>query len=124
MATTTKLVALTTETENELKVNDKVHGTLHRQGRRTYQFIQRTPGRTTLPEEVCQNLAEVKHRDISGKIYANGYGVTVRLYVRHDKYNTPRELTTVILIEIKELCKQLLQVAAVELLTQIKQVWS
>ena len=120
MKSTTKLVALTTETENELKVNDKVSGTLHRQGRRTYQFIQRTPGRTTLPEELCHDLAKTTH----GKIYANGYGVTVRLYVRHDKYNTPRELTTVILIEIKELCRQLLQVAAVELLNQIKQVWS
>ena len=124
MATTTKLVALTTQTENELKVNDKVSGTLHRQGRRTYQFIQRTPGRNPLPEEKCCNLAEVKHHDISGKIYANGYGVTLRLYVRHDKYNTPRELTTLILIEVKELCKQLLQVAAKQLLNQIKQVWS
>ena len=126
MKSTTKLVALTTETENELKVNDKVSGTLHRQGRRTYQFIQRTTGRTTLPEEVCHNLAQLPKQNgiIPGKIYANGYGVTVRLYVRHDKYNTPRELTTVILIEIKELCRQLLQVAAVELLNQIKQVWS
>ena len=120
MKSTTKLVALTTETENELKVKDKVHGTLHRQGRRTYQFIQRTPGRNPLPEEQCTDLARTDH----GKIYANGYGVTLRLYVRHDKYNTPRDLTTVILIEVKELCKQLLQVAAVELLNQIKQVWS
>jgi hypothetical protein len=118
-STTTKFVALTTQTENELKVNDKVRGTLHRQGRRTYQFTQRTQ-REVLPEELCKDLARTKH----GQIYANGYGVSVHLYVRHDKYNSPRELSGIILSEVKELCKQLLQVAAVELLNQVKQVWA
>ena len=119
MKTTTKLVALTTETENELQINDQLPGTLTHTGRRTYRFIQRAK-RSPLPEELCHDLAKTTH----GKIYANGYGVTLRLYMRHDKYNTPRELTTILLSEVKELCKQLLQVAAVELLNQIKQVWA
>ena len=123
MKTTTKLVALTTETKNELKVNDKVRGTLHRQGRRTYQFTERTPGREVFPEELCYTLAKKKHGNTGGKIYANGYGVTMRLYVKHTAYTTPRELNAIILSEVKDLTKQLLQVAAVELLTQIRQVW-
>ena len=117
MKAKTQIVALTTQTKNELKVNDTVRGTLQRQGRRTYQFIQRNALRDALPEEQCQALA----RTPRGQIYANGYGVSVRLYVKHDKYTSPKELTTIILSEVKELCKQLLHVAAVQLLTQIKQ---
>ena len=117
MKTTTKIVALTTHTEDELQVNDRVRGTLQRQGRRTYQFIEHQAQRDCLPEELCRALARSRH----GRIYANGYGVSVHLYVRHDKYNSPRELTAIIQSEVKELCKQLLQVAAVQLLTQIKQ---
>ena len=49
---TTTIVALTTQTTNELKVNDKVRGTLHRQGRRTYGFIENQ--RNAFPEEQCQ----------------------------------------------------------------------
>ena len=117
MKATTKIVALTTQTENELQVNDKVRGTLQRQGRRTYQFIEHQAQRDCLPEELCRALARSRH----GRIYANGYGVSVHLYVRHDKYNSPRELTAIIQSEVKELCKQLQLVAAVQLLTQIKQ---
>ena len=116
MKATTKIVALTTQTENELKVNDRVRGTLHRQGKRMYQFIQKTH-RDALLEEQCHALARTRH----GQIYANGYGVNLRLYVRHDKYHSAKELTAVIMSEVKELCKQLLHVAAVQLLTQIKQ---
>ena len=117
MKATTKIVALTTHTEDELKVNDKVRGTLRRQGRRTYQFIEHQPHRDSFPEELCRALA----RTPRGQIYANGYGVNVRLYVRHDTYTSPRELTAIIQSEVKELCKQLQLVAAVQLLTQIKQ---
>ena len=49
---------------------------------------------------------------------ANSYGVSVHLYIRHNKYNAPRELTGLIHSEVKELCKQLMQVAAVQLLQQ------
>jgi len=117
MKATTKIVALTTQTENELKVNDRVRGTLQRQGRRTYQFIQHQAHRDSLPEELCRALARSRH----GQIYANGYGVSVHLYVKHDKYNSPRELTAIIRSEVNELCHQLLHVAAMQLLTQIKQ---
>lgn len=117
MKATTQFVALTTQTENELKVNDKVRGTLQRQGRRTYQFIEHQAQRDCLPEELCRALARSRH----GRIYANGFGVSVHLYVKHDMYNSPKELTAIILSEGKELCKQLQQVAAVQLLTQIKQ---
>ena len=109
---TTTIVALTTQTTNELKVNDKVRGTLHRQGRRTYGFIENQ--RNAFPEEQCQALARTAH----GQVYANGYGVSVHLYIRHNKYNAPRELAGLILSEVKELCKQLMQVAAVQLLQQ------
>ena len=117
MKATTQFVALTTHTENELQVNDKVRGTLQRQGRRTYQFIEHHAQRDCLPEELCRALA----RTPRGQIYANGFGVSVHLYVKHDMFNSPKELTAIILSEVKELCKQLQQVAAVQLLTQIKQ---
>lgn len=117
MKSTTKIVVLTTQTENELKVNDTVRGTLQRHGQRTYQFTQRKAQRDGLPEELCRALASTRH----GQIYANGYGVSVHLYVKHDKYNSPKELTVIIQSEVKELCKQLQHVSAVELLTQIKQ---
>lgn len=109
---TTTIVALTTQTTNELKVNDKVRGTLHRQGQRTYGFIENQ--RNAFPEEQCQALARTAH----GQVYANGYGVSVHLYIRHNKYNAPRELAGLIHSEVKELCKQLMQVAAVQLLQQ------
>ena len=117
MKTTTKIVALTTHTENELKVNDRVRGTLRRQGRRTYQFIEHQTHRDSLPEELCRALARTQN----GQIYANGYGVSVHMYIKHDRYDSPRELTALIQSEMRELCKQMLHVAAMQLLTQIKE---
>ena len=102
MATKTKLVALTTETENELKVNEQAYGWLKRMGNRLYAFI-RSKRRETFNEEKCHTLAEIAH----GKIYANGYGVTLRLYVKHTEYNTMEQLADIIMERTAELCTQL-----------------
>ncbi len=104
MKTTTRIVALTTETENELKVNDQVNGMLRRAGRRLYTFIQAVrQKRNPFPEEICYTLARITR----GKIYANGYGVTLRLYIRHTEYKTNQELKTIIQSKVNDLCKQL-----------------
>ena len=104
MKTTTRIVALTTETKNELKVNDQVNGMLRRAGRRLYTFIQAVrQKRNPFPEEICYTLAHITR----GKIYANGYGVTLRLYIRHTEYKTDQELAHIITERTQKLCAQL-----------------
>ena len=101
MAKETKLVALTTETENELQVNEQAYGWIKRVGRRAYAFFRRKKNPTA--EEVCHTLAKITH----GKIYANGYGVTLRLYVKHTEYNTMDQLADIIMERTKKLTNQL-----------------
>ena len=103
MAKKTKLVVLTTETENELQVNDKSYGWLQRVGRRLYSFCQCVRKKNPMPEEKCHDLAAIGH----DKIYANGYGVTLRLYVKHTCYTNQRELADIIMHRTADLCAKL-----------------
>ena len=101
--TKTKLVALTTETENELQVNEQAYGWLKRMGNRLYAFI-RSKRRASLQEEKCHTLAIINR---GNKIYANGYGVTLRLYVKHTEYNTMEQLADILMERTADLCAQL-----------------
>ena len=107
MATTKKLVVLTTE--NELQVNEQSYGWLKRIGKRLYAFCQCVRKKNPMPEEKCQDLAQLpkQGRVIPGKIYANGYGVFVRLYVKHTEYNTTDQLVDTIMHRTADLCAQL-----------------
>lgn len=115
MATTNKkLVVLTTETKNDIQVNDQAHGVLARNGARMYRFIEdgaaetpirlaTPPKKRECPEQKWQTLSETKH----GRVSANAFGVAMFVYLRHDEYDTRSELTERLEDETYALTKQI-----------------
>ena len=100
MTTTKKLVVLTTETKNDIQVNNQAHGVLARKGARMFRFIEdgavetpirlaTPPKKRECPEQKWQTLSETKH----GRVSANAFGVAMFVYLRHDEYDTRSELT-------------------------------
>ena len=121
MAQTTKtLAALTMRTARKMKVNDQLRGKLKRTGRFKYEFEETPSGRHTLPEQACLDLTQPTQH---GKIYANGHGVYVWMYIKHAEYSSNEQLAIIILQEITALTKQLVEHAAKQLINQIKQIW-
>lgn len=114
MATTKKLVVLTTETKNDIQVNNQAHGVLARNGARMYRFIEdgasespirlaAAPKRRECPEQKWQTLSETKH----ARICANAYGVALFMYFKHEEYATRSELIERFEDEMDALTRQL-----------------
>lgn len=115
MATTNKkLVVLTTETKNDIQVNEQAHGVLARKGARMFRFIEDGAAETPIrlatpvkhrecPEQKWQTLSETKH----GRVSANAFGVAMFVYLRHDEYDTRSELTERLEDEVDALTRQL-----------------
>ena len=118
--TTTTAGVLTIHSEKKMKVNDQLRGKIKRTGRFKYEFEETPSGRHTLPEQACLDLTQPSNH---GKIYANGHGVYVWMYIKHAEYSSNEQLAIIILEEITALTKQLVEHAAKELINQIKQIW-
>ena len=118
--TTTTAGVLTIHSEKKMKVNDQLRGKIKRTGRFKYEFEETPSGRHTLPEQACLDLTQPSNH---GKIYANGHGVYVWMYIKHAEYSSNEQLAIIILEEITALTKQLVELAAKQLINQIKQIW-
>ena len=113
MATNRKLVVLTTETKNDINVNEQAHGVLARNGARMYRFIEdgaaevpirlaTPPKRRECPEQKWKPLAETKH----ARVCTNAFGVALFMYFKHEEYGTRSELIERLEDEMDALTRQ------------------
>lgn len=113
MATTKKLVVLTTQTNSELQVGNQAHGVMTRDGQRTYRFIEDEPASTPVgqpllerrecPELRWRKLSETRH----ARIAANANGVMLYAYMRYDECLNGQQMSQSLLDETNELCSML-----------------